>query len=165
MVFLVKLEFTNPSDVDKAHFCYLVHGAEVMDNLQPKGFSMRKQAQVLIVDDQLRARQSLKALLATWPLMGETQEATNGQEAINRIEQGRPDLVLMDVRMPVMDGLQATRHIKRYWPQIKVIVLSMYGDYQMDALAAGADAFLSKGESPENVLDRISQVLYDRSQT
>ena len=126
---------------------------------------MSKQVNVLIVDDQLRARQSLKALLATWPLIGETQEAANGQEAIHSIEQAPSDLVLMDVRMPVMDGLQATRHIKRHWPQIKVIVLSMYVDYQVDALAAGADAFMSKGESPENVLDRISQLLCGRSPT
>ena len=125
---------------------------------------MNEQVQVLIVDDQPRARRSLKALLATWPLIGEMQEAANGQEAIQHIEQAQPDLVLMDVRMPVMDGLQATCHIKRYWPQIKVIVLSMYGDYQADALAAGADAFVSKGESPENMLDRISQMLNDRSQ-
>ena len=126
---------------------------------------MSKQVNVLVVDDQLRARQSLKALLATWPSIGETQEAANGQEAIQRIEHAQPDLVLMDVRMPVMDGLQATRHIKRHWSQIKVIVLSMFGDYQVDALAAGADAFMSKSESPENVLDRISKVLYDRAQT
>jgi len=126
---------------------------------------MSEQVQVLIVDDQPRARQSLKALLATWPLIGAAQEAATGQEAIQRIEQAQPDLVLMDVRMPVMDGLQATRHIKRHWPQVKVIVLSMYGDYQVDALAAGADAFMRKGESPESVLDRIAQVLYDRSQT
>ena len=124
---------------------------------------MSKQVNVLVVDDQLRARQSLKALLATWPLIGETQEATNGQEAIRRIEQVQPDLVLMDVRMPVMDGLQATRHIKRHWPQIKVIVLSMHGDYQVEALAAGADAFMSKSESPESVLDTMAQVLFDRS--
>ena len=126
---------------------------------------MSEHVNVLIVDDQPRARQSLKALLATWPLIGETQEATNGQEAIQRIEQAQPDLVLMDVRMPVMDGSQATRHIKGRWPHIKVIVLSMYVDCQADALAAGADAFMSKGESPENVLDRIAQVLRDRSQT
>ncbi len=125
---------------------------------------MSQQVKVLIVDDQLRARQSLKALLATWPLIGETQEAANGQEAIQRIQQVQPDLVLMDVRMPVMNGLQATQHIKRHWPQIKVIVLSMYGDCQVDALAVGADAFMSKDESPENVLDRISQVLNERSQ-
>ena len=130
-------------------------------NFIPKGFPMSQQVKVLIVDDQLRARQSLKALLVTWSLIGETLEATNGQEAILSIERRQPDLVLMDVRMPVLDGLQATRHIKRHWPQIKVIVLSMYGDYQVDALAAGADAFMTKGESPENVLDRISRVLFD----
>ena len=122
---------------------------------------MSQHVKVLIVDDQLRARQSLKALLVTWSLIGETQEAANGLEAIQSIEQGQPDLVLMDVRMPVLDGLQATRHIKTHWPQIKVIVLSMYGDYQLDALAAGADAFMTKGESPEDVLDRIARVLYD----
>ncbi len=130
----------------------------------PKGFPMSQQVRVLIVDDQLRARQSLKALLATWPLIGETQEAANGQEAIHCVEQVQPDLALIDVRMPVMDGLQATRHIKRHWPQIKIIVLSMYGDCQADALAAGADAFLSKGDSPESMLDEISLVLHDRSQ-
>lgn len=126
---------------------------------------MSNQVKVLIVDDQPRARQSLKALLATWPLIGETQEAANGQEAIHSIEQAPSDLVLMDVRMPVMDGLQATRHIKRHWPQVKVIALSMYHDYQEDALAAGADTFMSKDESPENVLDRISQLLCGRSPT
>ena len=123
---------------------------------------MSERVQVLIVDDQPRARRSLKALLATWPLIGEMQEATNGQEAIQSIEQALPDLVLMDVRMPVLDGLQATRHIKGRWPQIKIIVLSMYGDYQGEALAAGADAFMGKGESPENMLDRIAQVLDQR---
>jgi CheY-like chemotaxis protein len=126
---------------------------------------MSKHVQVLIVDDQPRARHSLKALLATWPLIGETREAANGQEAIQSVEQAQPDLVLMDVRMPVMDGLQATRHIKRHWPQVKVIALSMYGDYQVDALAAGANAFMNKGESPENVLDKISQVLCDTLQS
>ena len=126
---------------------------------------MSEQVNVLIVDDQLRARQSLKALLATWPLIGETQEAANGQEAIQRIEQVQPDLVLMDVRMPVMDGLQATRQIKRYWPQIRVIAISISGDYKGDALAAGADIFLSKGESPENMLDRIAEVFYDKSRS
>jgi CheY-like chemotaxis protein len=130
-----------------------------------EGFPVSEHVNVLIVDDQLRARQSLKALLATWSLIGETQEAANGQEAILHIEQVQPDLVLMDVHMPVMDGLQATRHIKGRWPHITVIVLSMDGDCQADALAVGADAFMSKGESPENMLDRIAQVLYDRSQT
>ena len=120
---------------------------------------MREHVQVLIVDDQPRARQSLRALLATWPSIGEMREAANGQEAIDSIEQAQPDLVLMDVRMPVMDGLAATRLIKMRWPQIKVIALSMYGDNQADALAAGADVFIRKGEPPEKLLDTLAAVL------
>ena len=120
---------------------------------------MNEQVQVLIVDDQPRARQSLKALLATWPLIGAVREATNGEEAIGSVEQARPDIVLMDVHMPVMNGLEATRRIKEHWPQVRIIALSIYGDYQADALVAGADAFVSKGESPEKLLDTVAAVV------
>jgi len=120
---------------------------------------MSEQVQVLIVDDQPRARQSLKALLATWPLIGAVREATNGEEAIGSVEQARPDIVLMDVHMPVMNGLEATRRIKEHWPQVRIIALSIYGDYQADALVAGADAFVSKGESPEKLLDTVAAVV------
>ncbi len=114
--------------------------------------------QILIVDDQPRARQSLKALLATWPQVEEIREAANGQEAMRLVEESRPDVVLMDVRMPEMDGLEATRLIKARWPQVKVIVLSMYADYMADALAAGADAFVSKGEPPDRLLATLASV-------
>jgi DNA-binding NarL/FixJ family response regulator len=115
--------------------------------------------QILIVDDQTRARQSLKALLAIWPQVKEIREAANGQEALHLIEESRPDVVLMDARMPEMDGLEATRLIKARWPQVKVIVLSMYADYTADALAAGADAFVSKGEPPERLLATLTTVI------
>ena len=119
---------------------------------------MSEQVQVLIVDDQPRARQSLKALLATWPLIGAMREAANGEEAIGSVEQARPDIVLMDVHMPVMNGLEATRRIKEHWPQVRIIALSIYGDYQAEALAAGADAFVSKGVPPDKLLETISVV-------
>jgi two-component system NarL family response regulator len=61
--------------------------------------------------------------------------------------------------MPEMDGLEATRLIKARWPQVKVIVLSMYADYMADALAAGADAFVSKGEPPERLLGTFTAVI------
>jgi DNA-binding NarL/FixJ family response regulator len=61
----------------------------------------------------------------------------------------------MDARMPVMDGLEATRTIKDRWPEIKVVVLTMYCAFRADALAAGADAFLVKGCSPEELLAAI----------
>ncbi len=120
---------------------------------------MSKQVQVLIVDDQPRTRQSLKALLATCPSISTVQEAANGAEAIERVEQAQPDLVLMDILMPVMDGLQATRQIKTRWPQVKVVALSIYGDHQADALVADADAFVSKGESPERLLATIAHII------
>jgi len=120
---------------------------------------MARHMQILIVDDQPRARQSLKALLATWPQVKEIREAANGQEAVHLVEESRPDVVLMDVRMPEMDGLEATRLIKARWPQVKVIVLSMYADYMADALAAGADAFVSKGEPPERLLATLAAVI------
>lgn len=114
--------------------------------------------EVLVVDDQPRARQSLRALLSTWPLAGVVREAGNGREALERIQEARPDLVLIDARMPEMDGLQATVQIKARWPQVKVVLLSMYGEYEQDALAAGADAFVGKGEPPERLLSSLEAV-------
>ena len=120
---------------------------------------MGERIHVLIADDQPRARQSMKALLATWPGVEEVREAANGREAVRRVEESQPDVVLMDVRMPVMDGLEATRIIKARWPQVKVIVQSMYADYMPEALAAGADAYMSKGEPPEKLLATLSAVV------
>ena len=67
----------------------------------------------------------------------------------------RPDVVLIDARMPVMDGLEATRLIKDKWPEVKVIVLTMYPMYRAKALAVGADDFLVKGCPPEDLLEAI----------
>ena len=71
----------------------------------------------------------------------------------------RPDLVLMDVRMPEIDGLEATAQIKAQWPQVHIVVLSMYVEHRGEALAAGADAFVGKGEAPGTLLDVLSAVL------
>ena len=71
------------------------------------------------------------------------------------VEQFRPDVVLMDARMPVMDGLEATRLIKNKWPEVKLVVLTMYRAFRTEALAAGADAFLVKGCPPDHLLEAI----------
>jgi DNA-binding NarL/FixJ family response regulator len=110
---------------------------------------------VLIVDDQPRARQSLHALMSTSPQIISIGQAANGLEAVRYVEQSQPDAVLMDLRMPVMDGREATRHIKARWPHVRVIILSMYTDRAEEALAAGADAFVSKGEPAERLLDAL----------
>ena len=114
---------------------------------------------VLIVDDQLRARQGLKALLATWPRLLEIKEATNGKQALALVQEYQPDLVLMDVRMPEMDGLEATRQIKASWPNVLVVVLSMYPEYEPEVTAAQADAFVCKGEPPEVLLDTLTVLI------
>ncbi len=119
---------------------------------------MTRQIRILIVDCQPRTRQSLRALLATWPEMGEIQEARSGVEAVQLIESFCPDLVLMGVRLPELDGLEATRQIKKRWAHVKIIVLSSYADYEADALAAGADAFVHKGEPPDRLLEALAAV-------
>ena len=116
---------------------------------------MMQHIRVLIADDRLYSRNGLKALLDTQPGIEIVGEAADGQEAIQFVEQCRPDVVLMDVRMPLIDGLTATRMIKDRWPQVKVIVLTMYSSHQAEALAAGADAFLVKGCAVEDLLQSI----------
>ena len=106
---------------------------------------MSKQCKVLIADDNVRARLGLQALLALRPEIEVVGEIANGWEAVQRVRDHQPDVVLMDARMPQMDGLEATRQIKAHWPQVRVVVVSMYASHRAEALAAGADAFLVKG--------------------
>jgi two-component system response regulator YesN len=125
---------------------------------------MDTEIKVLIVDDQRRSRQSLQALLATWPAVAAIREAANGVEALRLAEEFRPDLVLIDVRMPKMGGLETTQRIKDRWPDTGVVVLSMYNDFEPSAMAAGADAFVTKGEPPEILLRILEAVSESRKQ-
>ncbi len=116
-----------------------------------------RRARVVIADDRPRTRDGLRALLLTCPGYEVVGQAATGKEAIELVEQYQPDVVLMDVCMPDMDGLEATRLIKDRWPATKVIVLTMQSGYQAAALDAGASAFLSKGAPPEKLLSILSQ--------
>jgi len=113
------------------------------------------QRKVLIADDRPRSRSGLRAVLALRPEIQVVGEAANGQEAVRLMEELQPDVVLMDVRMPVMDGLEATQIIKERWLGVKVIVLTIHTDCWAGALAAGADVFLVKGCPPEELLEAI----------
>jgi DNA-binding NarL/FixJ family response regulator len=119
--------------------------------------TMTKRIRVLVADNQQRARQSMKALLAAWSEVEEVGEAASGREAVRLVEAFRPDVVLIDMRMPEMDGLEATQLIKAKWPQVKVIALSMYMEYETAAVAAGADAFVAKGD----LAKRLRTILLD----
>jgi two-component system response regulator DesR len=132
---------------------------------------MEQRVRVLIADDQVHIRQGLQALLAAWPEIEVVGMAANGIEAVQRVEKCRPDVALMDIPMPVptlsrspersegstegMDGLEAIRLIKSRWPQVRIVVLTMYTTHRAAALAAGAGAFLLKGCSAEVLRDAI----------
>ena len=82
--------------------------------------------QILVVDDQSLIRQGLKALLELDPELTVVGEAENGQLALQLAQELHPDVILMDIRMPLMDGVAATREILQQLPQIKVLVLIIY---------------------------------------
>ena len=103
----------------------------------------------------------MKALLGAWYPAAQVDEAANGIEAVTRVNELQPDLVLMDVRMPKMDGLEALRVIKAKQRQVRVIVLSIYPDYEAEAMAAGAEAFVSKSDPPEKLRKTLAKVVGD----
>ena len=122
-----------------------------------------KGCRVLIADDRPRSRDALRSLLATVPGVDVVGEAADGQEAVRLVEERQPDVIVMDVQMPDVDGLEATRTIKTRWPQVKVVVLTIYSTYRAGALAAGADAFVSKADPPELLLEAIASAQRDEN--
>jgi len=116
---------------------------------------MNKKMRILIVDDNHSFRKGMRALLSIQPDMKVTGEAPNGHTAMEMIQELHPDLVLLDAHMPGMTGVEVTRQIKSQWPQVKVILMTMYADYRSKSIEAGADAFMTKGIPPEHVLSVI----------
>lgn len=107
---------------------------------------------VLIVDDDRASREGLRELFELRPNITVIGEAINGEEAVSLADALHPDFVVMDVQMPKMDGLEATRKIKQRMPDIHVILLTMYREYRAAAFRSGADAFLIKGEGISQLL-------------
>lgn len=112
---------------------------------------------VLIADDHAVLRGGLKALLDTQPDMKVIGEASDGHEAIEKCGQVRPDIALMDITMPGLTGIEATKEIKKRYPSIKILVLTMYDDthYLRQVISAGADGFIPKKAADTELLDAI----------
>ena len=110
---------------------------------------------ILIADDQRPARKGLHALLSLCPDVEVIGEAVDGQDAVDQVAEQQPDVVLMDLRMPVMDGLEATRRIKSQMPGVRVVMLTLRAECESEALAAGADDFVVKGAPTEALWSAI----------
>jgi len=116
---------------------------------------------VIICDDQDIVRDGLELLLKLESDIQIVGIATDGAEAVEMAEREKPDLVLMDLKMPVMNGVDATREIKTKCPGVKVLVLTTYGtdDWVFDAIRAGASGYLLKDAPREGVLNAIRGTL------
>ncbi|HEU5317067.1 MAG TPA: response regulator transcription factor [Chloroflexota bacterium] len=120
-----------------------------------------KRVRILLVDDHHLVIEGLRAVLSTDPDLDVVGEARTGREAIGAVELLKPDVVLMDIRMPDMDGIAATRHVKQAAPQTSVIMLTMYEnpDYLFDAVKAGASGYVLKDVAGPDLLEAIHTVV------
>lgn len=109
-----------------------------------------KAVRVLLADDHALFRAGLRALLQSFDGVQVVAEAGNGPDAIQLVERDRPNLVLMDIALPGLSGLEAAARITTSWPQVRVIMLSMHSneEYVRQALRAGASGYLLKGAEP-----------------
>ena len=116
---------------------------------------------VLIADDQELIRQSLEIVLSTKEGIEVTGTAKDGREVIRCIRKEKPDVILMDVRMPEMDGVKCTEIIKENYPQIKIIILTTFDDdeFVFSALKHGASGYLLKGISMDDLEEAIKTVV------
>ena len=121
---------------------------------------MSKTIRLLLVDDQRLMRDGLRTLLELEPDLQVAGEAENGEAALELYPQLSPDVVLMDIRMPVMDGVEATRRLRETWPEARVIILTTFDDdeYVFEGLRAGALGYLLKDVSSGELADAIRTV-------
>ncbi len=115
---------------------------------------------VLLAEDHTIVRKGLRALLDDEADIEVVGEAENGREALDQVQQASPDIVLMDILMPVLNGLEATRQIKKDFPEVKVLILTMHTseEYIFQILQAGASGYLVKQTAPTELVLAIRAV-------
>ncbi|MFB7159855.1 MULTISPECIES: response regulator [unclassified Lysinibacillus] len=116
---------------------------------------------ILLVEDQTIVRNGLKMMIEQDETLQITAEASNGREALVLLEKVYVDLVLMDIRMPEMSGIEATKHIRSHFPNVKILILTTFDDeeYAFQTLKDGASGFLVKSSEPAKLIASIHSVL------
>jgi DNA-binding NarL/FixJ family response regulator len=133
-----------------------------MTTPEPDGNPIR----VVVVDDQAVVRSGLRMILESQPDIEVVGEATNGQEGLDLVAQLDPDVILMDIRMPVLDGLAATRALTARDPNARVLILTTYAADEniYDALNVGAAGFFAKTDEPDQILAAVRATAGDQVQ-
>lgn len=117
--------------------------------------------QVIVVDDQAVVCDGLEMILGSDPQILVIGKVYDGDQAVELVAEKQPDLVLMDLKMPGMNGIQATQKIKRLYPRVKVLALTTYGDdeWVFDAIRAGADGYLLKDVKREELIHAVKDTV------
>jgi DNA-binding NarL/FixJ family response regulator len=113
---------------------------------------------ILTVDDHRLFREGLAIVLATQPDMSLVAQASNGREALQQFRQHHPDITLMDLQMPEMNGLEAMAAIRKEFPEAKIIILTTYASDVQDAMKLGAKAYLLKTQLDKELMGTIRAV-------
>ncbi len=119
-----------------------------------------KTIKLMLVDDHDVIRTGLRSFLETQPGLEVVAEADNGREALNLVKDTQPDIVLMDITMPDMDGIEATQKLKKIYPKCQVLVLTVHSDkqYFMKMLEAGASGYITKQAAADELVSAIKTV-------
>ena len=115
---------------------------------------------VVLADDHVVVRQGLKRLLNRVPEIEVVGEASNGLEALKSVEELRPDVLLLDIEMPVMDGIEVARRLQQQHVDVRILILSAYDDreYIRALLEIGVSGYLIKGEAPGKIVEAVRGV-------
>ena len=126
---------------------------------------MSSAIRILVADDHTVIRKGMRAMLEAVPDIEVVGEAANGREAVAEVEKLQPDIVLMDLVMPEMDGIEATQRIKARWPEMRILVLTTFAgeDKIFPAIKAGALGYQLKDSGPDELVQAIRQVYHGES--
>ena len=116
---------------------------------------MEEAIRIMITDDNEVVREGLKSIFEGHKDIEVVGQAVDGLDALDKAEKLQPDVILMDGQMPRMDGPEAIRRIKKIMPDVKILFLTVYGDYAGDALASGASWYLTKDCRRQDLLEAI----------